>query len=408
MVDFNLSPAQQAIRDAAAQFAAQHLTTARAVYSDQLTPSAKFRATQPIYEKAVAAGLIKSQIPAAQGGTGGALIDAVLCVEELYAVDCSVSLTILATGLGLTPLILAGTEAQRKQFLAPFLGEGSPLASLVHSEPGGTANFTERGGDGVGLQTTARRDGETLVISGDKMWATNCAGWDDRGAELQCVTCRLVEESRIAIILVSRGDIAANDDSCYQVISHPSTVGHQAVSGPYVRFQGLRVPMGNMLIGYGVEIAEAAFTMSAVIVGAMSVGVMRRCFELTLAFCRTERRGGKVPILERQSVADLLISIKMRLDASRALTWRASCALGQTPDGAELAYEAKVFCSDNAVQAVVEAMNAVGVSSYNNELGFGELMNDALCLPLFDGGNVGVRRRQIQRAFKYSTIKSNM
>lgn len=47
-------------------------------------------------------------------------------------------------------------------------------------------------------------------------------------------------------------------------------------------------------------------------------------------------------------------------------------------------------------------------SSYNNELGFGELMNDALCLPLFDGGNVGVRRRQIQRAFKNSTIKSNI
>lgn len=408
MVDFNLSPAQEAIRDAAAQFAAQHLTTARAVYTDPLTPSAKFRATQPLYEKGVAAGLIKSQIPTTQGGTGGALIDAVLCVEELYAVDCSVSLTILATGLGMAPLILAGTEAQHQQFLTPFLREGSPLASLVHSEPGGTANFTETGGDKVGLQTTVRREGETLIIDGDKMWATNCAGWDDRGAELQCVTCRFAEDSRIAIVLVSRADIAANDDSSYQVISHPSTVGHQAVSGPHVRFQGLRVPIGNMLEGRGEEIAEMAFTMSAVIVGAMSVGVMRRCFELALAFCKTETRGGKVPILEKQSVVDLLISIKMRLNASRALTWRASCALGQTPDGPELAYEAKVFCSDNAVQAVVEAMNAVGVSSYNKELGFGELMTDALCLPIFDGGNVGVRRRQIERTFKKSTIKSNI
>lgn len=169
MVDFNLSPAQEAIRDAAAQFAAQHLTTARALYTDPLTPSAKFRATQPLYEKGVAAGLIKSQIPTTQGGTGGALIDAVLCVEELYAVDCSVSLTILATGLGMTPLILAGTEAQRQQFLTPFLEEGSPLASLVHSEPGGTANFTETGGDKVGLQTTVRREGETLIIDGDKV-----------------------------------------------------------------------------------------------------------------------------------------------------------------------------------------------------------------------------------------------
>ena len=75
------------------------------------------------------------------GGYGGTVLSATLLVEEMYKHDRSLSLTIFGTGLGLTPLLLGGTPEQHKEFLEPFLnGEGEPLASLVHSEPGGTAN----------------------------------------------------------------------------------------------------------------------------------------------------------------------------------------------------------------------------------------------------------------------------
>ena len=171
MIDFELSPQQRAIRGAVRGFAKSHLKNARSLY-DPPNPHAKwedrFRSTKPIYRAAVEAGLIKAQIPTQLGGTGGALIDAALVVEEMYSVETSASLTILGTGLGLTPLIMAGTPELHKKFLAPFLsGEGTPIASLVFSEPAGSANFAQVGGPGFG--TVAREEGDEYIISGEKV-----------------------------------------------------------------------------------------------------------------------------------------------------------------------------------------------------------------------------------------------
>lgn len=106
---------------------------------------------------------------------------------------------------------------------------------------------------------------------------------------------------------------------------------------------------------------EKAFTFSAALVGAISVGVMRRAFDLALEFAKKDTRNGKGPIIERQSVADLLIDIKMRCEASRALTWKACVRLEKSENAAELAYETKIFCSDSAVKCVVDGMNLVGM-----------------------------------------------
>ena len=80
----------------------------------------------------------------------------------------STAITILGTGLGLTPLILAGSKEQHEKFLTPFLElEGERMASFVHSEPGGTANWLEMGGKGLG--TTAWREGDEWVLDGEKV-----------------------------------------------------------------------------------------------------------------------------------------------------------------------------------------------------------------------------------------------
>ena len=174
MIDFELTPQQHDIRQAVNSFAKAHLVNARSVYEPD-PPHAKwedrFRSTKPIYEAAVQSGLIKAQIPVPLGGTGGELIDAAIVVEEMYAHETSASLTILGTGLGLTPLVLAGTPELHERFLKPFLtGEGAPMASLVFSEPQGSANFAESGGPGFG--TVAKEDGDDYLISGEKVSAT--------------------------------------------------------------------------------------------------------------------------------------------------------------------------------------------------------------------------------------------
>ncbi|KAH8820241.1 acyl-CoA dehydrogenase [Xylogone sp. PMI_703] len=411
MIDFELSPQQQAIRNASREFAAKHLKGARSLYEPLGPPNGKwedrFRSLEPLYRDAVAAGLIKGQIPELLGGSGGPLSDAVLLVEEFYAVETSASLTIFGTGLGLLPLVIAGSPEQHSKFLKPFLeGTGTPLASLVFSEPSGSANYTEPGASG--LQTTAVLDGDNYVISGEKIWATNCSGWDDRGAQLQCVACRIPQgtatanpSAETAIILVTREDIAANNDDAYTVVKHPRTVGHIAANGAHIRFRNLRVPKSNLLAppGRGPQVLEQAFTLSAAMVGAMGVGIMRQAFDYALQWAKSNTRGSKETMLQKQSVADLLIKMKIRCEAARALTWKAAHAISRSPLGAELCYEAKILGSESAVESVQDAINLVGVTAYSQDLPLGNLLQDAIVLPIFDGGNVGIRRRQIASIF---------
>lgn len=169
MIDFTLSPSQQHLRAAAATFAQTHLRPAPALYAHLPTQRQRFQAIRPIYREAVRAGLIRGQVPAPLGGTAEGLVDAAIVVEELFAVEPSAALTILGTGLGLTPVLLAGGEELAGRVLGMgFLGgEGDAVASFVHSEPGGTANWLEMGGAGLG--TTARREGDEWVVNGEKV-----------------------------------------------------------------------------------------------------------------------------------------------------------------------------------------------------------------------------------------------
>ena len=168
-VSFHLSPSEAGIQQAAAAFAAGVLADAKKTYMQHGDHRARFQATRPVYGQAVAAGLIRGQIPSALGGAGGSLVEAAILVEELYRVEAAASLTIFSTGLGLLPLVLTG-KPEHGEFLAPFLsGEGEPLASLVFSEPGGVANYLEPGAPGLGTTATPTPDGEEWVIDGEKV-----------------------------------------------------------------------------------------------------------------------------------------------------------------------------------------------------------------------------------------------
>ena len=418
MIDFSLSSEQAAVSQNTRAFAAALLKDARAKYAALPNGPDRFQSTRPILEQATALGFIKGFIPPALGGTSGSLVDACLAVEELHAVEPSVALTILANGLGLTPLIHGGSPEQHQEFLAPFLnGTGSPLASLVFSEPGGSANYFEPGGKG--MQTTATFDASTQewILNGDKIWATNCAGWDFKGADLQVVACRSSTPESAStqtsnppsesamLLLVTRALIDRNRADAFTVIRHMETPGHTACSGPHIRFTDLHVPTSHVLAPPGTPAAQnliqATFTISAATVGAMSVGVMRAAFDCAYNFARTHNAGGStVSLLDRQSVADLLIDVKMRVEAARTLTWKAAHALQSRHRGAEeLAFEAKIWCSEAAVRCCTDAMKVVGISSYSQEFPLQTYMADALVLPLFDGGNVGMRRRQVQNLF---------
>ena len=205
------------------------------------------------------------------------------------------------------------------------------------------------------------------------MWATNCSGWDDRGADLQCVVCRYSQDGKeqdpssdpadaVMILLVTRDVVEQNASSAYDVLGHIETPGHSSNNGPHIKFTEFRVPGHNLLAvpGKGAAVVLQCFTATAALVGAMATGIMAAAFEAALEFAKSDTRGGAQPIMNHQSVADLLMDLKMKTDASRFLTWKGAHALDNGMGG-ELALEAKIYCSDNAVKAVVDAMSAIGM-----------------------------------------------
>ena len=169
------------------------------------------------------------------------------------------------------------------------------------------------------------------------------------------------------ILLVTAADIARNDPSAFRVLRHISTAGHTACSGPHIHYTDLRVPARNLLCppGTGAAIVSASFDVSAVLVGAMSVGIMRAAFDAALAFAKSDARRGAAELLTRQAVADLLSGVKMQAEACRALTWKAAHALAEGPGSyaarRELALAAKIYCSDACGRAVTDAVSVVGM-----------------------------------------------
>jgi nitroalkane oxidase len=103
-----------------------------------------------------------------------------------------------------------------------------------------------------------------------------------------------------------------------------------------------------------------------------------------------------VPIIEHQAVGYALADAKGAMEAVRYLCWKACHALDTgSPAAAELALHAKVFGSETAVRVITDLMRVVGIESYSEENPLAEILRDALVYPVFDGGNLGVRRRQL-------------
>lgn len=399
-IDFTLSEAQQTLQAGARLFGAKVLSDVAQTIAQFPKPEDRFYAIKPFYEAMVEAGFVKALLPTEFGGTAIPTLDFALAAEELAAVDVNVPTALLATGLGLQPLLNFGTPEQKARFLPDFVADGSRLAALAFTEVTGGANF-DCPDPSAGVQTFARLEGDEWVITGKKHYTTNASGWDGRGAHLISVVCRtdpaLGPKESLAVILVP-GHTAG-----VKVAGILDTVGHRATNSPRIHFDEVRVPASNILgkPGEGGRIVETAFSWTAALIGAACTGVMRAAFDTAFHFAKTDRRSGAVPIIDYQNVGYMLADIKMKIEASRYLTWKACHQFDHTEkQNQELAIITKIYTSELCVQAVYDAMRLVGIDSYTDLYPLAGLMQDALCFPLYDGGNMGVRRRQLHTLFR--------
>ena len=401
-IDFTLTAQQQELQRASRKFAKEVLVEAKRAEL-LATPEERFRATKPTYEAMVAAGYLRKCIPAPAGGDNAGLMDLAILSEEFYSANASVTLTMLGTVLGLLPILLGGTPDQCQRLLVPFLKPGgAPLAGFCFSEPGGSANAGSPP-PGEGVRTTARREGDSWVINGRKKWVSSATGWNREGADVLCVVCRT--------------DPAAPPDAAISVIAVQGpaggivferaidTIGHRAHLVPEFGLQNVATPHNNLLgqQGSGLALTAGAFTATAALVGVFGVALMRAAFEFALHFARTEKRGGVHAIIEHQAVGYALADAKTTIEAARYLSWRACHGLDtQSPAAEELAVQAKIFGSEAAVRVITDLMRVVGIESYDRETPLAGLLQDALALPIFDGGNMGIRRRQLHTLLKRS------
>jgi nitroalkane oxidase len=394
-IDFRLTPRQRTLQLESRTFAADVLAKARD--AELLpTPEERFRATRPAYEAMVAAGFLRKCIPASAGGDNSSLIDLAIMAEEFYSANASITLTLLGTVLGLLPILLGGKPAQVRRLLKPFLTKrGAPLAAFCSTEPGGSANAAAPS-PGEGVRTVAALEGDTWIINGRKKWVSSATGWDRKGADVLSVVCRsdtdAPPEKAVSVIVVERPAPGIVFERAID------SVGHRAHLTPLFGLQNVAAPRNNLLgeEGGGLALTAASFTGTAALVGILGVALMRTAFDFALRFARAERRGGVRPIIEHQAVGYVLADAKIAIEAVRYLSWRACHAVDtQSPAADELAIAAKIYGSETAVCVIVDLMRVVGIDSYDHQAPLGRLLQDALALPIFDGGNMGVRRRQL-------------
>jgi alkylation response protein AidB-like acyl-CoA dehydrogenase len=301
------------------------------------------------------------------------------------------------------PVAWFGSEEQKVKWIGEATSDPthSYLAAWTVSEPGGpqsgTANFDHPGEQPAGIGVTAILDkgrGE-WVLNGKKKWPCNSGGWDLKGANVNIVIVRTAPKKGgkhgLSGMLVPRGTPGVRYE---QPISK---IGHRLCQNNTMVFENCRVPEENVFAqGDGDLIIAKDFTWSGPVAAIAAVGVARSAYEYVLKWAKTNSHGSDKPIIHYQAVGYKLASIAMRIEACRAFSWKAAHYLDlHDSEGHAVGAMAKVFCSETMFQSVFEAMQVMGVNALDREHPVERYLREALVLPLYDAGNIGMQMRKI-------------
>lgn len=272
-------------------------------------------------------------------------------------------------GLGITPLLLAGTDAQRERFAAPAL-RGESMGAFAITEPGA-------GSDVASLKTRAVRDGEEYVLDGHKWFISNAgiADW--------YVTFASTEPergSRGITAFVVPADTPGLRFAGAQVMSAPHPLGELA-------FEGCRVPAALRIgeEGAGFKLAMATLDQLRPTVGAAACGMAGRALREALAHATEREQFGK-PLADFQIVQEKLGRMAMELTAARLLVYRAAYEkdLGAERITTEAAM-AKAYATEAAQRIIDEAVQILGGRGVLAESVVDRLYRSIRALRIYEG-----------------------
>ncbi len=364
MIDFSLTDEQKQLQQLAREFTRREIIPVASEY-DQ-----KEELPWQVVEKAFEVGLLNLGIPEHAGGLGLGMVDEAIIGEEL-AYGCMGIYTILmASDLGITPILVGGSEEQHKRFLTP-LTEKAGLAAFALSEP-------NNGSDAAAMHTTATLDGDEWVINGTKMWITNGGI-----AELTVVFATTDRSGghRATVALVVPKDAPGMS---HHKIKHK--MGQRASYTTELVFEHVRVPRENQLggLGDGFKIAMKTLDKTRVPVAAGSVGIARRALDESLKYAKEREAFGKV-ITSYQAIQFKLAEMLMGIETGRMMTWKAAWLVDSGKPHATEAAIAKAYCSEMAFSAANEAIQVHGGYGYVGEYPVEKLLRDVRLNMIYEG-----------------------
>ncbi|MBS3818716.1 acyl-CoA dehydrogenase family protein [bacterium] len=365
-MDFSMNEEQKALQKMALEFAEKEMKPNASKYDR----GEEF--PDEIMKKAFDVGFITCEIPSEYGGGGLNHLDTVIISEELAAGCAGMYTTIMASSLAFTPIILFGSEEQKKKFLTPFTQKLS-YASFCLTE-------REAGSDAGALKTKAQKKGSEYVINGSKCFITN-GGL----ASLYVVFAKTDPQKGargISAFIVPR------ETPGLTVGKTEDKMGHRASNTAELFFDDVKVPQENLLgkEGIGFLIAMKTLDSTRAPVGAAGVGVARTALDHAVDYARTRTQFGK-PIALFQHNAFKISQMATQINAARHLVRHAAWLMDQEkPCGKESAM-AKFYGSDVAMNVTTQALQMFGGYGYMKDYPMEKLMRDAKLLQIYEGTN---------------------
>ncbi len=370
MIDFSLTEEQQALQELARKFAREEMAP-KAAHHDE---TGEF--PREIAKKAWELGLMNTHVPPEYGGLGLGTLDGCIITEELAWGCTGIATAMEANALAAAPVIVAGNEEQKKEFLGRLTSE--PLfAAYGVTEPGA-------GSDVAGIRTKARKVGDEYVIDGAKAWITNggVANW-------YFVLAYTDQEKRHKGM---SGFIVPADTPGITVGKKEWNLGQRASDTRGLTFEEVKVPAKYLLgkEGDGFRIAMSAFDHTRPPVASGAVGLAQRAMDEAIRYARERKTFGQ-PIAAYQAISFMIADMAMQIEAGRHLVRLAAWAIDNGKRNTKYAAMAKAFCADMAMKVATDAVQVHGGYGYSHEYPVEKLMRDAKIYQIYEGTS------QIQR-----------
>uniref|UniRef100_A0AAY4BEY3 Medium-chain specific acyl-CoA dehydrogenase, mitochondrial n=1 Tax=Denticeps clupeoides TaxID=299321 RepID=A0AAY4BEY3_9TELE len=346
----------------------------------------------PIIRKAWELGLMNSHIPEEcgnnekflkkkkkillllfTGGMGLSIFDACLITEELAYGCTGVQTAVEANSLGQMPVIIAGTDAQKKKYLGRMTEEPLMCAYAV-TEPGA-------GSDVAGIKTRAVKKGDEYVVNGQKMWITNGgkANW-------YFLLTRTDPDPKCPASKAFTGFIVDADTPGVQIGRKEMNMGQRCSDTRGITFEDVRIPKENILIGEGAgfKIAMGAFDKTRPPVASGATGLAQRALDEATNYALERKTFGRL-IAEHQAVSFILAEMAMKVELARMAYQRAAWEVDSGRRNTYYASIAKAFAGDIANQVASDAVQVFGGNGFNSEYPVEKLMRDAKIYQIYEG-----------------------